>query len=82
MNKKTTHEILSKLEETGELAQLVRAGYCHPCTFSNLNVFRYVDARMNTGDGKSKAVLCAAEAFDMGVRQIYRVLKTFKEKRA
>lgn len=78
MMRSKVHKILTELESRGELKDLVRSGYCAPCVVHNLNIYRFVNSRIETGSTKTKAVSEAAVCFECTERKIWRVLKSFK----
>ena len=72
------HKLLTRLEESGDLKDLVISGFCAPVVIRDLNIFRYVDARTVTGDGQSRAVRDAAKAFRCCESSVWKTLKKFK----
>ncbi|MDF3076129.1 MAG: hypothetical protein K0S09_18 [Sphingobacteriaceae bacterium] len=78
MQQKTAHTILTELESNGDLKVLVANGFCFPSVIRNLELYRYVDARIKTGTPKMKAVLDAEVEFKMCERAVYNVLNSFK----
>lgn len=77
-NEKTAHKILTDLEESGDLKKLIRAGFCQPCILRDLNIFRSVDAHVQTGSKITKAVYCVAMDFKLSERHVRNIVKTFK----
>ena len=59
----SAHSILTELEQNGKLKQLVKSGYCPVMIFRNLELTRYVDARVKTGASKTQAITDASIQF-------------------
>ena len=70
--------LASTLEQEGKLIQLVKAGFCDPCILRNLELYRYVDARIRTGSTKMQAVMEAEVTFKVCEKTVYNILRTFK----
>lgn len=76
--KRTANEILTDIEDKGELKTLVVNGFLSPCIIRNLTVWRYVDVRLKTGVNKERAVLEAQVDFKICRKTVFNILKTFK----
>lgn len=78
MTETKIYETLSDLEQSGKLKILIRAGFCSPCILRNLEMYRFIDARVRTGTKVDAAVLESEVAFNLCRRQVYRIIKSFK----
>ena len=78
MTDEPKYVLASSLEQDGKLIQMVKAGFCDPCILTNLEMYRYVDARIKTGSTKMQAVMDAEVAFKVCEKTVYNRLKYFK----
>ena len=68
--------IINELESSGDLKILVRSGFCDVKAFDHLQIYRYIDAKIQAGSKKTHAVNEAAKDFKVCNRTVFRILKT------
>lgn len=77
MTDNPTYKLIAELEKNGKLKELIVCGVCSPLVLRDLTVYRYIDARIRTGDNKMQAVVAAEVAFKVCNRTIFKILKKF-----
>lgn len=77
-SKRKPHEILTELELTGDLKVLVQGGFCSPCVVRNMEIYRFIDARVKTGSKVSKTVLDAETTFGVCRQTVFNAWRCFK----
>lgn len=75
---KTAHQLLTNLEESGDLKVLVKGGFCQPSIFRDLNIYRSVNAQVQTGSKRGDAIMCTAVNFKLTMRHVQKILSNFK----
>jgi len=63
---------------SGDLKELIKTGCCNILICRDLELYRYVDARIQTGSKKMEAVLDAEIQFKVCEKTVYNILNTFK----
>lgn len=74
---KSNIEIINELKRTGALKSLVSSGLFPSKVVYHMEIYFYVDAKLQSGERKTRAVREAAIQFDIDESSIFRILKSF-----
>lgn len=73
-----SYEILNRLDDSGELKYLVRNGLMPVKIGTHLEIYRFVDAMVQTGVPKTKAVNEASDKMNVCRTTVFKILRTLK----
>lgn len=76
----TNLEVLKQLKESGALISLVRGGLMPPKVYRHLEIYYFVDARIQAGLKKSHVVREASILFCIDERNVYRILNSLSRR--
>lgn len=77
---RTTYETLNELESRGELKNLVYCGVLSINIINQLEVYRFIDARIKTGSKKTDAINEATVKMKVCRTTVFKILRTLNYK--